>query len=221
MSSLASFVDALANTVLEGDAANQYASIAAGSMSEANAVRRANLLRYLELVLAGRPALLLVGETAGHRGCRLTGIPFTSEHLLARGLDGAHLFGPQAGFLLAGRLGAPRKEATATMVWQAIARIRPLPLLWNAFPFHPHRPGRPWSNRAPNRAEMEIGRPFLLRLIDLSGASTVVAVGRKATQGLAAAGVEARPLRHPSHGGREAFRSGLEAILHALATPET
>lgn len=43
-----------------------------------NGARRGNLADYLRLMARREPTLLLVGEAPGYRGCRLTGIPFTS-----------------------------------------------------------------------------------------------------------------------------------------------
>jgi len=74
-------------------------------------------------------------------------------------------------------------------------------LLWNLVPTHPHRPGRPDSNRPPTRAEIAAGRPFLE---ELARGRKVVPVGRLAQEVLGGPYV-----RHPSHGGAGAFRDGL------------
>ena len=142
--------------------------------------RRHRLLAYLEA--RDSAPLLLVGEAAGHRGARVSGIPFTSERQLT---------------------GRGPAEATATIVRRTLAELglEEETLCWNVVPTHPHRPSRPNTNRAPTRAEIDISRPFLH---ELARGRTVVAVGRVAQAALGAPYV-----RHPSHGGAAEFRRGL------------
>lgn len=149
-------------------------------------VRRARLAAYLEA--RSEAPILLVGEAAGYRGARLSGIPFTSErHLSGRG----------------------PAEASATIVHRVLAELglEELVVLWNLVPTHPYMPGRPASNRRPGRAEIRAGRPFVA---ELAADRRVVAVGRLAEQELGAPYV-----RHPSHGGAVAFRAGLLEMLRA------
>lgn len=142
--------------------------------------RRARLLAYLES--QAQAHVLLVGEAAGYRGARVSGIPFTSERQLT---------------------GSGPAEASATIVRRELARLGAEEdvLLWNLVPTHPHLPGRPESNRTPIRAEIEAAAPFL---DELSRGRRVVAVGR-----LAHARLGGRYVRHPAHGGAAAFRTGL------------
>ena len=151
---------------------NQYAT---------SELRRERLRTYLDARVGAR--LVLVGEAAGYRGARISGIPFTSERQLT---------------------GIGPAEASATIVHRTLAElgIAEDVLLWNVVPTHP---GTESSNRAPTRAEIAAARPFLL---DLTLGRTVVAVGR-----VAAAALQAPYVRHPSHGGAAAFRHGLERLL--------
>jgi uracil-DNA glycosylase len=151
---------------------NQYA---------ASPLLRRRLREYLEARTAAQ--LLLVGEAAGYRGARVSGIPFTSERQLT---------------------GSGPAEATATIVHRTLAvlGLQDDVLLWNVVPTHP---GTETSNRAPTRAEVRAGLRFAARL---AAGRRVVAVGR-----LAAAALEAPYVRHPSHGGAAAFLSGLAAVV--------
>jgi uracil-DNA glycosylase len=144
---------------------------------------RARVLAYLE-ARAGAE-ILLVGEAPGYRGTRVSGIPLTSERQLT---------------------GAGPAEATATVVHRALAELGLTDgvLLWNVVPTHPHRAGEPRSNRAPTREELAAGQ---LYVAELARGRRVVAVGR-----LAHATVGGSYVRHPSHGGAEAFRTGLGTV---------
>jgi len=164
------------------------------------------------------PRSLLVGEAAGYRGCRLTGIPFTSEQIIMNSVavngpgTGRILFGSENGYRLAAENRRPLGEATATVVWAGITKLEPIPLLWNAFPFHPHQAGRPQSNRRPSSDELSVGRQFMLTLLELFNLQQVIAVGRVAEKALKEIGLTTQYVRHPSHGGRQGFLSALSSI---------
>ena len=132
------------------------------------------LARYLD-ERADAP-ILLVGEAAGYRGARVSGIPFTSERQLT---------------------GTGPAEATATIVHRVLEEldIERDVLLWNVVPTHP---GAANSNRRPTRAEVEAGIPFAR---ELASGRRVFAVGR-----IAEAALGAPYVRHPSRGGAATFR---------------
>jgi len=142
---------------------------------------RERLASYLEARAAAE--VILVGEAAGYRGARISGIAFTSERQLT---------------------GTGPAEASATIVQRALADlgITDHVLLWNVVPTHP---GTASSNRRPTRAEVLAARPFLDQL---TRGRRVVAVGR-----LAAEVLDASYVRHPSHGGAVAFAEGLRRRL--------
>ena len=115
------------------------------------AERRRRLQRYLED--RAHAGLLLVGEAAGYRGARISGVPFTSERQLT---------------------GTGPAEATATIVQRVLRELELEALCWNVVPTHP---GTATSNRLPTRQEVDASRPFLDELAD---GRLVLAVGRLA-----------------------------------------
>lgn len=169
-------MDALAKTRI-GATYNQY--------SESD-LRRERLAEYLER--QSRARYLLVGEAAGYRGARVSGLPFTSERQLT---------------------GKGPAEATATVVHRVLAELEVEDdvLLWNVVPTHP---GTESSNRPPTRAEVREAMPFLDELLD---GRTPIAVGRLAHRALGG-----RYVRHPSHGGSGAFREGLLLSIRPCGT---
>jgi uracil-DNA glycosylase len=166
-----SFVTRLAGAQI-GATYNQYAC---------SALLRTRLVGYLER--HAEAPLLLVGEAAGYRGARVSGVPFTSERQLT---------------------GSGPAEASATIVHRVLVELglADKVLLWNVVPTHP---GTPRSNRLPTKSEVAASRPFLAELAE---SRRVVAIGRLAEQELGAPYV-----RHPSHGGASEFRAGLRRLL--------
>jgi len=164
------FVERLASTRI-GSTFNQY---------RGSGLRCKRLAEYLEGRADAR--FVLVGEAAGYRGTRVSGIPFTSERQLT---------------------GTGPGEATATIVHTVLAELglEPQVVLWNVVPTHP---GDATSNRRPTRSEIVASRTFLDEVVR---GRRVVAVGR-----IAHAVLGGTYVRHPSHGGAVAFRAGVEAL---------
>jgi uracil-DNA glycosylase len=161
------FVNRLATAEI-GRTFNQY---------RASRLLRERLEAYLD---KGRDApVVLVGEAAGYRGARISGIPFTSERQLT---------------------GQGPAEATATIVHRVLTELGfgDSVLLWNVVPTHP---GTASTNRRPTCVEIDAALPFLRQL---THGRRAVAVGRVAHAVLGGPYV-----RHPSHGGARAFRTGL------------
>jgi uracil-DNA glycosylase len=207
------FINELATTVVSERACNQYSRVE-GDL-RGNAIRRRNLRLYLEELDAIGPLMLLVGEAVSHRGGRLSGIAFVSEAVMLSGVDlanGARILGADRGYRKATPGPKLSTEASATMVWGTIRNIAPLPLLWNAFQFHPFKPENPLSNRVPTPAELEIGSRFIDRLMRLFDFEQVVAIGNQAASSLTKMGIAHEKVRHPSMAGKAQFVRGMELL---------
>jgi len=167
--------------------------------------------RRLAAHLGIEPARLLIGEASGYQGCRVTGIPFTSERLINEGMIPRIDVGPA-------RLSLrhiPWSEPSATIVWSTLQElgIAESTVLWNAFPWHPHVAGEAHSNRTPTRIECAQGLPVLQALLSAFPRARLFAVGRQAERALLAIGRQALALRHPAMGGATAFRRALALAL--------
>ena len=169
-----------------------------------------------------KPKLLLIGEAPGHLGCRISGVPFTSERLLCEGTI------PR--IPACERITVhprPLSEPSATIVWNCFAELgisRDV-VMWNAFPIHPHLPGQPRTNRTPTTQEMQACQYLLHSLLCAFDGVPVVAIGNKAAgelewlkdnQLLVSMGVCYKTVRHPARGGATLFRDGLRKIVEEL-----
>jgi uracil-DNA glycosylase len=179
-----------------------------------NAIRRENLALYINQMAERRPAVLLVGEAPGYRGMRITGVPFTNTTILHRGIPHFGLLGSENGYSVPDEP-AVAAEPTATVMWQTLVELDFLPMLWSAYPLHPHRPSNPLSNRTPSAAEVAEWSWSLAALRELLSIQSVVAVGNVAYDSLVRSGLTVPRVRHPAHGGRARFASGLGDLLAA------
>lgn len=206
------FVSDLGSVDLSERATNQF-SHTTGDL-QGNAVRRRNLRLYLGEMEAIEPRTLLIGEAVSYRGGRLTGIAFVSESVMLGGMDtrSGRILGADHGYRKATPGPKLSTEASATMVWETIRDIHPLPLLWNAFPFHPFGPDSPDSNRAPSASELIAGQAFIERLLRLFAFDRVVAIGNHASLSLQRMDVEHTKVRHPSQGGKNLFVEGMARL---------
>ncbi len=203
---LQNFIEELGQIELSG-AFNQY------GRGAHNATRRQNLLLYFMEMAERSPKVLLLGEAPGYQGMRLTGIPFTSEHQMLAGIEHFDLMGESKGYRKTAEFEKVYKEPTGTIMWSTLSELNFLPLLWGTFPFHPYKPGNPLSNRAPAAKEVGLGIDIFQRLMELFAIEKVIAVGNVAAATLANVGIEAPKVRHPSHGGKLEFETGLRSFL--------
>lgn len=180
---------------------------------DAGTLRLSNLCNYLKLVAAKEPTVLIVGEAPGYRGTKRTGVPFASEKIVSGRGFGATLFTEATDFKKISNDSIYVGESTSTIMWRTIDKCQAMPLLWAAYPHHPHNPGKAESNRAPTRAEILSGQPLILELIKLFGIKQVVAVGNVAYMSLRSLGIESKKIRHPSRGGAAIFERQMMEVL--------
>jgi hypothetical protein len=158
------------------------------------------------------PEFILCGEASSHRGCKHSGIAFTSERQLCAG-EIPRI--PPMSYRLTSKA-SPYSESSATIVWETLRElhIEERTILWNALPMHPHRRGEPGKNRTPTPAEViEFGKYALQKLIAEFPSAKVVAVGRKAEKLLCSMDIDHKPVRHPANGGKKQFKQGLERLI--------
>lgn len=148
---------------------------------EAAKWRLDNLKAYL-LPRLGRALHIIVAEAAGYQGCRFTGIPITCERMLLgfHNVVDPTMISPSTLY----RTSHPTSmyidkaiqrdkgfnEPTDTVVWKGIVENHLDPydvLLWNMFPFHPHKVEQALSNRTPTSQELQCGWQYVKDLLVL------------------------------------------------------
>jgi uracil-DNA glycosylase len=171
--------------------------------------RRKNLKAHLS---CPDPLCIFVGEAAGFRGARFTGVPFTSEKLL---VDQAI---PRMDHSKGERITTrhiPWKEPSATIVWEELHKhqVADRTILFNAVPWHPEGKDGPLSNRAPNAAEKSAGLESLSLFFEAFQEIPVMALGNIASESLNRLSIEHTKIRHPANGGAPLFRAGATIFI--------
>ena len=115
----------------------------------------------------------------------------------------------------------PESESSATIVWNCLDKLNVKPLIWNAFPFHPHNECETNSNRAPTSEELKVGKIILEELIEIFNIEQnhIIPVGRNAEKNLKGYKI-VTCLRHPSHGGKYEFIKGMERIFNVTLSQD-
>ena len=167
---------------------------------EAPEVRYHNLQRYLELRL--KASYLFIAEGLGYQGGRFSGMAMTSERILL----GYHpevrpeeVLGP-----------------TATVMWGCLHRHHLGTfdaVLWNIFPFHPHKEEGLLTNRTPDGNELNVGIVYAKQLLELLPNARVVAIGQKSATTLQKFGVPCSCVPHPSMGGANKFKAAIAELF--------
>jgi hypothetical protein len=207
MTTVESFVADLA-TYSFANVFNPYAdSCATHDGPDAPAIRRQNLTCVIEAALSIGTDSIWFGRDLGYRGGRRTGLALTDE---------AHLPMLRTAFRDAdvrqATMTAPVAERTAQEIWKMIGLLPQPPFLWNAFPFHPHEPGEPMTNRRHTAGEAKIAEDILDTLLSWFKPSRIVALGKDAERALERMGRKSVAIRHPSYGGQADFIAGVRKL---------
>ena len=171
-----------------------------------------HLLQYLRHLKSSSVDIMLVGEAPGYRGCALTGIPFTDEVQLKHP-ENVYALGDWARSSNIGNTA----ERSASAVWSALREYHIIPLMWNAFPFHPYQEGKQVSNRTPTQSELKEGQRYLETLKSLFAIedSRVFALGKKAKAMLGLID-DSRCIRHPANDFKREFRPQFDLKIGKL-----
>ena len=205
------FVSAITDIQFDG-VFNPYSDICPTHDSDASpALRRENLESYLTASILLGVDTLWMGRDLGYRGGRRTGLPLTDEGHLSE--FGSRYPGSRPSKATATEVVV---ERTASEIWSKITTVKAPPFLWNVFPFHPHEPESPMSNRRFKSRELEAVHTLNLALVEMLGIVRVLAIGRDAQHYAKRLGLMVEPIRHPSYGGVTEFRASMMRIY-----PET
>jgi hypothetical protein len=161
------------------------------------------------------PRYIVCGQSPGWRGCRYSGIAFTSERQVIDGII-PRIASSSNRLTRTSPRDGPLSEPSATIMWNTLRRlgIANDVVLWNALQMHPHKPSLPWTNRTPTRAEIELGAPALEMLLEAFPDAKVISVGRKSEDLLRE--LDLLPnghLRHPAYGGARRFAEGMGRLV--------
>ncbi len=207
------FVQAIQSVALE-NVFNPYAErCGVFDVDDAPHRRSAVLLSILASASAKDIDSIWIGRDLGHRGGRRTGLALTDDiHL------GAHGKRWEISIERATQ-GAPVAERTAAVIWDILSVITSNVFLWNVFPFHPHIPDDPFTNRPHNARERKIGEDLMDHLIALIRPARIVAVGNDAarTAERLRGTREVFCVRHPSYGGQVRFLQQVTSLYQIPA----
>lgn len=144
-----------------------------------NAIIAQNFEIYLRNMLILQPDTLFVGEAPGYKGCARTGIPFTDEYNMMETEN--KVLGKKYGYQVIDQKCKLEKEVSAGTIWKVLNLVDRMPLMWNAFPYHPHKEDDCLSNRTPTKTETEIGIEYIKDLLMLfPQIQNVYAIGKTA-----------------------------------------
>lgn len=170
-----------------------------------------NLENYLEVLYKEYfDGVMLVAEAPGYSGCAITGIPFTTVKILQ---DKPHEILNQNYFL-----GQQYSDISGQVIWEYLSQKKKIPLLWNAFPFHPYQKYKKFSNRKPNSAEINEGVWYIKQLVNIFKPKIIAGIGRVGENSLCNIypNKEIEYIRHPSHGGKKEFIAGMDLLYNSI-----
>lgn len=171
--------------------------------------RRQRLLKHFS---CPNTRIMIIGEAPGYKGCRYSGIAFTSEKLLLNRSI------PRMESLSGNRITdrkLPWSEPSATIVWKALydLGVADETVMFNAVPWHPVGKKGIHSNRTPSSGEVALGLKHLSRLVEYFTGVEIVALGNTASTCLNELKIPHTKVRHPANGGATHFRKGISEIV--------
>ena len=185
--------------------------------TNAPALRRRALRTYLEAIVALGTNTIWMGRDLGYRGGRRTGLALTDEAhlpLFSSFYPGSDVAKTTRGGIVA--------ERTAAEIWGALSQLDMPPLLWNVFPFHPHEPGQPFTNRKFTAKELLAVDELNGELVQMLHIDRIIAIGQDAASYATQFGATVECVRHPSYGGTTEFRAGICRLYNlAKITPRS
>lgn len=185
-------------------------------------LRKNNLKLYLTKMKESNPTTIIIGEAPGYLGIPFSGVPLSSENII---INNDHfLYGTLKGYCRISKNKKPIYEKTANAIWNILLNYKDIkkntPLLWNAFPLHPHKPGNLLSNRTPSSHEINSLSYILEFLLNklFTNITKVIALGRKAESVLKKIdhNYDCLYIRHPSHGGQKKCREQFEKYFESI-----
>lgn len=179
--------------------------------------RKARLQAHLS---SPAPALIIVGDAAGHKGTRYTGIPFTTEKLLSEGFIPRVRLPRRSGRIM--KRDVVTQDRTAEAVWRTLHDngMAENTILCNAMPWHPEGERGSTSDRRPTDREINLGRVYLQVMLDMYPNVPVAAVGAIAEKSLRDLSVTFYSLKDPDSFGDIEFNNSINQLIRKMKSLE-
>jgi uracil-DNA glycosylase len=193
---------------------NPYTDLCAvHDLDDAPERRAKALLGMLNAAASTEIDALWIGRDLGYRGGRRTGLALTDDVHLSIHATRWNISIERA------TTGSIVAERTAAVIWSMLASVTAQVFLWNVFPFHPHEPDDPFTNRSHSSRERVAGEAILAELILILRPRRLVCIGNDATKtALRMAGLtDVVKVRHPSYGGQRDFVSQIGFLYDVRA----